>query len=133
MFLYFSCFVSSSPATGDWRTGSALVGDRSSHSGAVVGDKIYLVASSYVGHRQTTEYGDGERWEEGPRLPHVVGGGSCTVTTSPTTILVMGGNGDGRSGQALNKVIELNITSGKWRYLPDTGEKRYGHGCTVID
>jgi len=107
--------------TGGWAPHSTTGKQRENHSGTVVDNKIYLVGLS-----QTTEYWDGERWQEGPRLPHKVGGGSCTVTTSPTTILVTGGAYNGK------KVVELNITTGRWRYLPDMEGKRKSHACTLI-
>lgn len=124
---FSSCIVSSSPATGDWRNHSTMTGSRRYHSGTVVGDKIYLVAGGASGSSsQTTDYWDGERWEEGPRLPHDVWYGSCTVTTSPTTILVTGG----RDGD--NRVVELDIVTGQYRRMSDMTEEREGHGCTRI-
>lgn len=99
---------------------------RDGHSGIEIDNKIYLVAGGVPESRRTTEYWDGERWGEGPELPHEVSSGSCTVTTSPTTILVTGGEGMAK------KVVELNINTGRWRHLPDMREKRWGHGCTIV-
>jgi len=124
-----SCTVSSSPAKGDWRSHSTMTVKRDGHSGAVVGDKIYLVAGSVdSSSRSTTEYWDGERWQEGPRLPHDVRAGSCTVVTSPTTILVTGG----WEKKDQKKVVELNISTGKSRYLPEMLHRRRDHGCTIV-
>ena len=48
------------------------------------------------------------------------------MTTSPTTILVTGGN------YSRNKVVELDIVTGKYRRLPDMRVERWRHGCTRI-
>jgi len=129
-----SCIVSSSPTTGDWRNHSTTIGERERHSGTVIDNKIYLVASSYGlwSAGQSTEYWDGERWQEGPKLQYgALSWGSCTVTTSPTTILVTGGEGHPFTSIRKN-AVELNIITGRWRNLPDMTEERFGHSCTVV-
>jgi len=130
-FTLDSCITSSSPTTGDWRNHSTMTEPRYGHSGSVIGNKMYLVAgvgradhSRPTGH--TTDYWDGERWEEGPRLPHKVGDESCTVTISPTKILVTGGIIGG------SKVVELNINTGRWRNLANMKGTRWGHACLVV-
>jgi len=131
---YYSCIVSSSPTTGDWRNHSTTIGERERHSGTVIDNKIYLVASSYGlwSAGQSTEYWDGERWQEGPKLQYgALSWGSCTVTTSPTTILVTGGEGHPFTSIRKN-AVELNIITGRWRNLPDMTEERFGHSCTVV-
>ena len=99
------------------------------HSGTVIDNRIYLVSGYGRPASQTTEYSDGERWIGGPHLPYEVDAGSCTVTTSPTTILVTGGGGTERP---LNKVVELNITTGRWRHLASMRDARCYHGCTLV-
>jgi hypothetical protein len=119
----YSCITSTSPARGDWVHHSTTTDERYRHSGTVVGDTIYLVAGT-GSSRQTTEQLVNNRWVAGPNIPYRVGYGSCSVTTSDTTILLIGGFDNSE------KVVEMNVTTGEWRQLPDIPEGRWGHGCT---
>jgi len=132
------CIASSSPTTGDWRIHSNGP-SRRYHSGTVVGDRIYLVFEDRL------LYWDGQRWQAGPQPPEDFEG-SCTVRTSPTTILVIGGkyghestisiglypNWPKEIKKASKKVVELDINTGKWRYLPDMKQGRHSHSCTLV-
>jgi len=74
-------------------------------------------------------------WEEGPRLPGIVGKvsyyGICSIVLSSTDFLVIGGEGGGSvSG---TRVQQYSVTTGDWQIWSDLRVPRWGHSCTRLD
>ena len=65
-------------------------------------------------------------WTLGPDIPHTVYYGSCSVATSPTTIVITGG------AWSPAGVFLLDVVTGAWSTLPDLPRGREGHGCAVV-
>ena len=96
----------------------------------MAGGAVYLLSGYDEESGQTTEWISTEgpsTWSQGPRLPYPVGPGSCSVSPSPTTIIITGGY------YGLNKVSRLDVTTGTWAGLPDLPKGRYYHGCAVVN
>ena len=51
---------------------------------------------------------------------------TCAVTSSPTKIIITGGQ------DSKDKVSELDLTTGAWFSLPKLPRGRMDHGCTVV-
>ena len=123
-----SCISTTNPVTGPWSSHSTTVKERRDHSGAVVNNTVYLVAGYPGSSRQTTEILDEATgtWSLGPQLPHNLAHGSCSTPSSETMIIISGGN------NGLNKVTELDTTTGVYTSLANMPRQRRYHGCTVF-
>ena len=112
------------------RDSSTTINQRYYSNGVVAGDVVYLLAGIDRVEDRSTEYislDDPHNWTAGPDVPYSVGLGSCSVSPSPTTIVITGGMA------SLKKMSQLDVTTGTWTGLQDLPRDRYQHGCTIVN
>ena len=126
---HHTCLSTTDPVAGPWTLHSTTVRKRFRHSGAVAGDRLYLLAGWHEEAAQTTEWiaAGSTEWTLGPDIPHSVGYGSCSVSPSPTAVIITGG------ARSPGKAARLDVTTDVWTDLPDLPRPRHYHGCAVVD
>eukprot|EP00092_Neocalanus_flemingeri_P005154 GFUD01005543.1.p1 GENE.GFUD01005543.1~~GFUD01005543.1.p1 ORF type:complete len:543 (-),score=84.41 GFUD01005543.1:219-1847(-) len=104
---------------------------------AIQQDKLQIIAGLRKQEAPILELQE-QSWVPGrkPSLPPTVYptslGRPCSVVTSPTTYLVIGGSSDQLSKGKMSSVLEFNSLTGEWRALPDLPVGRTDHACTLV-
>lgn len=113
-------------ATGTWAAHSEMVGSREYSAAVTLAGGVYVVGGSGSARSSSELLPTGAtRWLVGPGVPGEGLEDACTLPTSDTTFLAIGGF------WSLQQVVEFDASTETWAEWPALEQGRYGHRCAV--